>query len=293
MWDEWAKNITGAAGADSGNIYQNYANLGVVNAAPQQSAGRKAVIQADIDDRKRREDAAIGEAKKGLDDQYEKDKTDPGKAKMVMRPDRSGYDFYNGAGERLNINDFSLLVGKRPDELLADSDNPRDQKFVSDYNTMRTLSNAWVNGDTETLAKYRQADPAKFNELVTKYKNPSDMVRGFMDYYTDYYSTSNNKQTADTPRFSPGDPRGGESVYGQDRSVSLTDPYNSKVMLGAPNLQQTLTPVTTMKPEKPGGIGGWFEDKNPWSDYNRKLKEFEEAQKANPWSAYYSSLMGR
>lgn len=287
MFDEWAKAIQESAGLNSGNIYQNYANAGVINASPAQFAGRKAAVQADIDETARRESQAAARAKKDLEAQVEKDRLDPGKAQMIMRADRSGYDFFNGVGEKININEFSLLTGKRPDELLADSDNPRDQKFVSDYNTMKTMANAWVNGDNETLTKFRQSDPEKFNELVTKYKSPQEMVRGFMDYYSDYYGSTTVINTADSPRFSGREPREGDKVYGPGGAISLEDPSGRP--LGTTTLEQTLSTLPEARPDP----GNWWDRNNPFSGRKDAIRRWEEQNRNNPWAQYYSSLIGQ
>ena len=285
QWEQWANNIRQASGLASGNIYQNYANAGTINASPAAITGRKAAIQADIEETQRKEGIAAGEKKRQLEEERKLEAEDPSKAQMKLRPDGMGYNFFDGAGNQININQFSMLTGKRPDEILADSANPRDQQFVRDYNAMREISNAWVNGDTETLARYRQADPEKFNELVSKYKSPAEMVGAFTSYYSDYYG---NAQSQDRGRFSPGDPRSGDNVYGPNRSMSIIDPISGKRNLGPATLEQTMTPVLPTQPQ-----GNWFEKINPFSGYKDEVKRYEEQLKNNPWLAYYQALQGR
>lgn len=295
MWDEWGKAITAASGADSGNIYQNYANAGVIDASPAQFAGRKAAIQADIEERRRKEEAAIAAKKKEMDDEYEASKKDPSKAYMEM--DENGrYRYFNGAGEMLNINQFSLLTGKRPDEILADSENPYDQKFVSDYKTMRDFASAWVNGDNATLQKFREADPEKYNELISTYKSPAEMVNAFREYYSDYYGDTAGKNEQ-TPRFSI------SSMYG------VGDDEAGKQMasqLAGSSLEQTLSPINMNAPQQPnfldriadtagtygplallGGGSLWGK-----SDRQSAWERYEEDRKNNPWMAYQSYLQG-
>lgn len=288
MLDEWAKNLSAANATNTDNIYQNYANTGVVNAAPAAVAGKKAAIQANIDETKRKEDQQVAAAKKDIEAQREKDRQDPNKAKMIMREDRSGYDFFDGTGKQIGLNDFSLITGKRPDELLADSDNPRDQKFVADYQTMRTLSNAWVNGDTETLAKYRQADPEKFNQLVTQYKTPGEMVKAFMGYYSDYYGGTEGMNPASQSRFSGRDPRSGDQTYGPGGAVTVQGLDGKPI--GATNLQNVLTPVNDLRPPEPSNF---LDRMNPFSGRKDAIKRWEEQNATNPWASYYSSLTGR
>ena len=282
MFDEFAKAIQSANGTGS-DIYRNF-SASKINASPAASAGKKAAVQANVDEQQRVAGIDAKNKKDQLDQKFENDAKDPSKAQMVMRSDHSGYDFFDGAGKPMNINSFSLLTGKRPDELLADSSNPRDQKFVQDYKTMRDLSNAWVNGDNQTLAKYRAADPQKFNEIVTQYKSPQDMVQGFMNHYSDYYSTTQNAQTADTPSFSP------SNLYDPSQ---LSKPDQQR--LGGATLAQTTAPVTIAPPTAPGGIPGFIQehaDPLGLSQYQQHKKSYEDYIKSNPWAWYNSQLMG-
>jgi len=278
MFDEWAKNITDANGLGSDNIYANYANAGVMNASPEQITGNKMAVQATIDENNRQ--AAI--ARQKLIDQHEIDKLDPGKAQMRLNEDGS-YSYYNGAGEKLNINQFSLLTGKRPDEILADSENPKDQKFVADYKTMKTFANAWVNGDNQTLQQLREADPEKFNQLISTYKSPSDMVSAFRDYYSDYYgkNAGQNKQDTATPSFSM------QNVAG------LPDNAEGKALasrLSGSPLSQTLAPVNTPVPKQGGDFGAFIDSLNPWGTINTQRRKYDEQAQNNPWLAYQSYL---
>lgn len=288
MFDEWAKNILAANGGNSGNIYASY-NASKVNASPASATGRKAAVQANIDETQRQEAAAYEQKKSAIEQDKKDAATNPGKARMVMRADRSGYDYYDGAGNPMNINQFSLLTGKRPDEILADSDNPRDQKFVQDYKVMRDLSNAWVNGDKDTLAKYRASDPQKFNQLISQYKKPQDMVRGFMDYYTDYYGNTQGKNQ-NTPVFSP------QNLTTPDKPTALR--------LGGATLDQTLTPTNTPKPQDFGPVGNLITSAanygptalvgrgTLWGPEVDARTRWEEERKRNPW-AWYNSQLGR
>lgn len=301
MWDEWANNIAAASGLNSGNIYQNYANAGVVDASPAAVTGKKAAIQADIDERRRKENLAIEQERKEAEEQYEEDKKDPSKAYMELGED-GRYRFFNGAGQMLNINDFSLLTGKRPDEILADSENPYDQKFVSDYKTMRDFASAWVNGDNETLQKFRMADPEKYNELISKYKSPAEMVSAFRDYYSDYYGNTAgaNEQT---PRFSISSIYGGP---GDDNRAGIQGKALQQQLAGS-SLEQTLSPINMQdqarQPNFLENIFGAARRYGPiaiagggilWGDRGQQdeWERYQEELKNNPWSAYRSYLRG-
>ncbi len=291
MFDEFAKNITAANGT-GGDIYRNY-NAFQVNASPAQFAGKKAQFDANNEEIARSNAEAAAKAEAAI---AEKRAADEEKAVMRLKPDGHGYEFFTGTGRKININEFSMKTGKRPDEILEGSDDPRDQKFVQDYKAMRSISNAWVNGDNKTLQEFRAADPKKFNQLVSKYKSPRDMVNAFTDYYSDYYGATENKQDK-APAFSPNPGLTGPGSDPRGKAVA-------KQLAGSP-LSQTLSPIKETT-GKPGGVGDLWTDNlltnnpisnmipgtfgNKLSDYNKRRKEEEDR---NPWLAYSSYLRGR
>lgn len=294
-WEKYARAIEGANGLNSGNIYQNYANAGVIDASGAKSTGKKAAIQASIDETRRREGIEAANKRKAIEEQREADKTDPSKAYMKLGDDGK-YRYYNGNGEALNINQFSLLTGKRPDEILADSENPADQKFVSDYQTMKQFANAWVNGDNETLKKFREADPEKYNQLISTYKSPAEMVAGFRNYYSDYYGNTEDKQT-DAAKFSLSSVAG---VGDDPRGKAL------KGALAGSDLKTTLTPIDMNIPKEPDFWGKTKDTAGTWgplalvgggslwgkSEEQKKWEEYQERLKNNPWYQYNSYLTG-
>lgn len=279
QWEQWAQNIQGANGLNSGNIYQNYANAGVINAAPEQITGKKMAVQATIDEQNRQ----AAQKRQQLEDQREVDKNDPAKARMIQNQDGT-YDFRDGVGNKLNINQFAILTGQKPSDILKDSDNPKDQRFVQDYKTMSAFVNAWVNGDNETLQKMREADPDRFNAIVSTYKTPADLVAGFKNTYSDYYGgTTDNNNPNSMPSFSP------QNLYG------VGSDQQGKAMgqaLAGSNLQQTLTPSYIQKPQQGEGFGGWLDSINPWGTYQNAMRAYQDQTKNNPWYAY-NSYLGR
>lgn len=284
MFDEWANNIAAANGLNSGNIYQNFARAGKGDASGASSAAPKAVIKAQIDDTQRREAAAAAEATAKLAAQREADAKDPGKATMQLRKDHQGYDFFDGTGKNITINDFSLLTGRKPDQILANSDSAYDQKFVSDYKTMRDLSSAWINGDAATLAKYRENDPKKFNELVSTYKSPQDMVQGFMKYYNNYYGGEANTNS-NASRFSPGE----QAPVAPAALAAVPNPKDPKTPFGATDITGVTTPVGANRP----GPGSYWDQHNPFSGRKSAIRDWDKKHAADPWAMYYDSLMGR
>lgn len=206
---------------------------------------------------------------------------DPSKAQMVLLPNNQGYAFYDGAGKQISINDYSLITGKRPDELLADSPNPKDQKFVNDYKTLMTFTSAWVNGDKDTLAKLKASDPEQFNNLVSNYKSPSDVINAFTQHWSDYYNPTPNAsaQSTSSSNFAPNANLNipGSKNLGALESTSLKDVMN-------PKTPEAVAPVTAHI---------WDKLLNP-TRYSQaqQYKQYQTSLSKSPWAAYQGALTG-
>lgn len=267
---QWEANIKTANGGDTGNMYQNAANA--AKGIDSSQAG-VVVPQAQVNAATDQVVASNAAAAEKVQAQRESDATDPSKAQMKLLPNNQGYAFYDGTGQPININQYSLLTNKTPAQLLANSPNPKDQKFVQDYNTLQTLTNAWVNGDTGTLDQMRAADPKKFNALISTYKTPADMVKAFTQHWSDYYST----------------PQGGGQQTDASQSFGPQTLYNPKgtAATQAGSLSQVLTPQPSAPPTES------FVDKiDPWSAKHKAVNAYNAQIKANPWFAYNNQLYG-
>lgn len=248
---------------DPNNIYQNYATALNGNVLRQQNdvAAPVAGANAKID--------AVAQSNAAA-------ASDPSKAQMKLLPNNQGYAFYDGTGKRISINDFSLLTGKRPDEILADSPNPVDQKFVQDYKTLTAFTGAWVNGDKDTLAKMREADPQTYNNLIANYKSPGDVIGAFTKHWSNYYAPGGGEQTSATPSFAP-------------RALNSPDKKTAQGLESLP-LSSVLTPMNgNTPPPKPNFV----ENLAPWSGTKKKYNAYQDYLKSNPWFAYQSALTGQ
>ena len=288
QWEQYAQNIRSANAAIGGpqNMYQTYADAGVINASPAQFAGGQAAIQArneEVAARQQEQAAAIKEQMNSLSN-------DPDKAYMKLGED-GRYRYYRGDGSQININQFSLMTGKRPDELLADSENPADQKFVRDYQTMKAFTDAWVNGDNDTLKRFRASDPKRYEQLIRKYKTPGDMVKAFREYYTDYYGNTSGANAGTGQRFT-------SSNFNPkfDFNPGKDDPQGKAVaaLMANSNLGDTMNVNLPKAPVREN----WYDPFVPFAQfvpgtYRRKQWEYEQAQKSNPWLAYNKYLGGQ
>lgn len=265
--------INASNGVQPGNIAGNYAaSQSTKSSDPAQFAGGTAVVQSQND--KIAADNAKQAAAEDL--QRKQDALDPSKAKQVLLPNGQGYAFYDGTGQPMSINNYSLLTGKTPAELLADSPSPKDQKFVADYTALQKFTNAWVNGDTQTLDNFRQADPKKYNQIISTYKTPADMVKAFTQHWSDYYGTTAGAQAPNTPT--------------ADITTQVTGKPDdtTAAALKASSLDQVLSPYPTQPKPTQSVLGSIFhvgKEHAAVNAYNKTLQ-------SNPWYAYQQSLHG-
>ena len=288
QWEQFAQNIKGAQAAMGGpqNMYQTYADTGVINASPARFAGGQAAVQA----RNEENAARINDQIASVREQQKSLAEDPSKAYMKLGED-GRYRYYKGNGEAININQFSLMTGKRPDEILADSENPADQKFVRDYQTMRAFTDAWINGDNDTLKRFRASDPKRYEQLLSTYKSPNDMVKAFRNYYTDYYGNTAGTQEKPGQMFT-------SSSFNPkfDFSPDKNDPAGKAVanLMANSSLADTMNVNLPQAPKQEN----WYDPFVPFAQYfpdtyRRKQWEYEQAQKSNPWLAYNKYLGGQ
>lgn len=277
-FQQFQSAITAGNGTGGDDIYKNYAaSQSSVDQSGAGTAGKTASAQANADSIAQANAQAIAAANA----QRTQDAADPSKAQMRELPNNGGFAFYDGTGKQININQYSLMTGKTPAQLLANSPNPKDQKFVEDYNTAQALSNAWVNGDTKTLDAMRAADPKKFNQIISTYKTPAAMIQAFTKHWSDYYNptgTTSNQESPNTSAFAP------QQVV--DQSTQQKKQQN----LAPPTLAQTLTPETIKKPT--WGIGGSILSHIPGTSENKATSTYNSEVQANPWYVYNKNLFG-
>lgn len=268
QYQQWTNQLVGEEGANSGNIFQNAARLGNANASQSAVAGNVAQANDKIDQIKQSNAAAAQTAA-----------ADPSKAKMVLQPNNQGYAFYDGTGNRISINQYSLLIGKTPAQLLQDSPNPEDQKFVQDYTTLQNFVTAWVNGDTQTLAKMKAADPGTFNTLISQYKTPANVINAFTQHWSDYYSPNvSSNQSSNTGDFSP-------NVY-----LNPQPPKNVAATLGSSPLSSILNSNTQAAPAQGPNLS-LLDKINPFSSAKKQVNSYESylQNPSNSWAAYQAS----
>lgn len=273
QYQQWTNQLVGEEGANSGNIFQNAARLGNANASQSAVAGNVAQANENIDQIKQSNAAAAQTAA-----------ADPSKAKMVLQPNNQGYAFYDGTGNRISINQYSLLIGKTPAQLLQDSPNPEDQKFVQDYTTLQNFVTAWVNGDTQTLAKMKAADPGTFNTLISQYKTPANVINAFTQHWSDYYSPNvSSNQSSNTGDFAP-------NTF---NNISLPTGANAshvEAKLSSGNAQTILNPTVKAPPPVVGGQSWLDKVVNPGRyQQEQATQQYKSYLQSNPWVAYQTS----
>lgn len=108
----------------------------------------------------------------------------------VKRPD-GGFGFYDGDGNEISAYDYANATGKKPSEVLTDSENPIDIGYLQDYRNLQDYMEAKFNskGNTKSAAKAKQIEATikkNFGVDVGK-MNPSVLIDKFKQAYPTVY----------------------------------------------------------------------------------------------------------
>lgn len=164
----------------------------------QMAAGAISNIGQDQIDYQKKADAA---AKK-----LEEDMSDFSKYKQVQKDD-GGYDFFDPLGNQVDIATLSQRTGKRPAEIVQDSQNPIDQQYLQDYTRLKDYGQAFYDsakGDKaaiKIIEQYNQQDK-NLKKLFDEFGNKSpDEYLGkvrdlFFNHYKRYYIPRTQDPTA-------------------------------------------------------------------------------------------------
>lgn len=109
------------------------------------------------------------------------EESDPGNYRLERKED-GGFDFYDAAGNRIDVNQFARDTGTTPAAILSKSDNPFDQQYVNDYSNTKDLITAIQNGDQRRIQAYTAN-----NEGIGS-KRPEDLMRELIKKYPHIYN---------------------------------------------------------------------------------------------------------
>lgn len=110
--------------------------------------------------------------------------------KKVKRGD-GGFGFYDGDGNEISASDYAIATGKKPSEVLSDSENPIDIGYLEDYKNLQDYMQAKFNskGDSKSAAKAKQIEASikkSFGIDVGK-MNPASLIDKFKAAYPTVY----------------------------------------------------------------------------------------------------------
>lgn len=308
MFDQWAREITGTATADLSGpaMYNNAVADQYDNGGGQEALGQAKIQQTNDDEQKRYAAAAAAAAREAEATRIKTrmDEVDPKNFKMEPADD-GGYNFYDGAGKQIDIGTFARATGARPNELLKDSQNPNDQKFVRDFEIVQTIANAMVNGDKDTIGTMRSqymytgedgkpVDP--IGSLLEKYKSktPSDMMSDFRNHWGAMYGGTNSTDGAGKTNRVIGEPMRQANQLSKEETGAIAgsnwDQITAPLTSGAQalpwyqnasrNVVNALTFGGNAAPDPI--VGGGLRDLNA---RQTAWEEEERRRKTNPWLA--------
>ena len=155
------------------------------NAVGAFSASAKA--DADKKEAEARAAAAAQDAEDKKKDNYDKilaAYTDPKNYQQKIN-DAGGYDFYDPLGNKISVHAYSKATGKQIPDVLKDSQDQNDQRFVNDYKDLLEYGRA-LAGNDDSVKKFR--DDKKYAGFLEKYKDKAygDVVGDFKKAYGTY-----------------------------------------------------------------------------------------------------------
>lgn len=120
-------------------------------------------------------------------------KNDPKNYTKVRNKD-GGFDFFDPTGERITVAQYAQVTGDRPTDVLKESDNFYDRKFVEHYNLATDLLRSQVTGDKNEQDKIKKKYPDLYEQVQNM--TPRDIAN---DLYTAYPEYMNYLINTDIP----------------------------------------------------------------------------------------------
>jgi hypothetical protein len=108
-----------------------------------------------------------------------KDQMDPGKYQRTRKED-GGFAFFDPEGKEIDIDTYAKRTGVRRTDAIKDSENPVDIQFENDWTEMNDLAQALYRNDSEVVDEFRDYYPDLFKKGNPR---PEDITRQLLDRY--------------------------------------------------------------------------------------------------------------
>lgn len=131
-----------------------------------------------------------------IDIQNQKDMLDPSKYLITKDPKTGGINITNIMGDKVDLGTYSNLTGANPADVLKNSTDPNDIKFVQAYNNFQNYAQAKIaatNGDLQAQATVKQ-----FNDRNSGLQNVDlgQLKDAFMQQYGTYFGAPQDNGSA-------------------------------------------------------------------------------------------------
>jgi hypothetical protein len=188
-------NQTAANAGQMGNL-QNLAQLKFQNGAGEAAQGAyagNAGATADINEKRAANEARITDINADTAEklrQADAEKDNPANFQRVPAED-GGWNYFDGRGNAISVNDYAKARGERVTDALKDSQNPEDTEFLKEFNETKKLGAVMSGGSQDDLDKLYKENPA-LKERVDKLgvKTFSDYVQLFQKAYPSKFKSS-------------------------------------------------------------------------------------------------------
>lgn len=126
-----------------------------------------------------------------------KAKKDGSNFQKVKKGD-GGFDFFDAEGKPISAYDYAIATGKRPSEVLGDSENPIDMGYLQDFENLKDFLTVYRNKDYSTADKEKVDEFVKDQPELKRYIQTNDIV-GLMERFKQAYPTVYGGGNASVP----------------------------------------------------------------------------------------------
>lgn len=127
------------------------------------------------------------------------DMQDPSKYREEL-DEKGGYQFFDPAGNKIDVKQYSAVTGKHITDILKKSQNPEDQEFVRNYNNVEKIGQILQAGSKDDRDKFFKDNPdaqTDYDLLKKKLKREptfGDIVGTFRKGYPQYFNAKEPTQ---------------------------------------------------------------------------------------------------
>jgi len=115
-----------------------------------------------------------------------------------VKRDDGGFGFYDGEGNEMSAYEYAIATGKKPSDILTDSENPIDIGYLSDYKNLQKFLSHYQNKDYSEKDKIEVENTVREQPELKRFVDSNDLT-GLIDRFKQAYPTVYGGNKAGVP----------------------------------------------------------------------------------------------